>query len=271
MRDWKKESTVQGSTTESVLESTEESGGQGFKIDFIGLVCFLDRGEARLAYFPDGRNENGQLGNIPAHHARIIVPSAPEGEPQSVLEADWWPDHDDTEVRTFPILEPVELEISGLDGRGVDATQQALLPKLSIDDSLVVDERNANTIARLTIRAGRLSAFEFEGSAVSQLEIPDHDREIIIRATTRDGKVRTIVLRPGTEIVIRNSSEDLTGGADETAHFRIYRQLAPNSDGTLSVPDTDFEALQDLESEHPNLAVDVREFGGRNCSNMRSS
>lgn len=245
----------------------------GYKIDFIGLVCFVDRGEdTRLAFFPDGRNENGELGDIPRHDARIVVPSAPPGQPQSVLEADWWPDLDDTRVRIFPILESVQLEISGLDGSGVDATQHnRLTPPLSADNSLQVDERNARTIARLRIRAGTLGAFEFEDSLVSQLVVPDHDGEIRITATSRvDGTVRTILLRPGTEIVIRNTSDDLTGGQDEAAHFRIYAQLAPNSVGVLSVPDTDFDDLLKLDSQHPDLAANTGGFGGRNCSNVRA-
>ena len=241
----------------------------GYKIDFIGLVCFLDRGETRLAFFPDGRNVDGELGGIAPHHARIVVPSAPPGQPQSVLDADWWQDQDDTEVRIFPIPEPVVLTISGLAGRGVNATQHdQRTPRLSDDNSLQVDEENAKTIVRLGISAGTLQALEFEGGVVSQLDVPDHDEKIVITATTADGTVRTLTLVPGTEIVLRNTSDDVTGGQDEHAHFRIYRQLAPNSLGVLSTPTLDLPNLPDLVSEHPDLRPEDGAFGGRNCSNV---
>jgi hypothetical protein len=241
----------------------------GYKIDFIGLVCFVDRGDTRLAYFPDGTNMPG----IPVHDARITVPSSTPGGEPSVLDADWggWLDHDDSRIRIFGVQESVDLEISGLDGSGVDALlHDQLTPPLSADNSLLVDEENAITIARLTIKAGTLAALEFEDSMVSQLTVP-HDREIKITATSRvDGTVRTIVLRPGTEIVIRNTSDDLTGGQDEAAHFRIYGQLAPNRVGVLSIPTTDFDALPDLHSDHPDLRPNLGGFGGRNCSNVRA-
>jgi hypothetical protein len=232
-----------------------------YKIDFVGLVCFLNQGDTRLALLPDGRNPGG---GISPHNASVIIKSG------DFVSSDNWPDFDDSEVRTFAIDEPSVLSISGLAGQGVDATQHDQnTPRLSNDGSLVIDPDKAITIARLSIRAGTLQAFQLELGVVSQLEV-DHTGEVIITATW-DGGIRTLTLKEGAEIVLVNLSEDRTGGSDETAHFHIYKQLTPGQTGTVSTPNPDFTILAELHSDHPFMKPAFTEFPGRNCSNLAAS
>lgn len=194
-----------------------------YKVQFVGLVCFYREKNARQALLPDGRQPSDW---IDPHYGTVLV------DPDAVMASDGWPSDADTERGVYKFV-PCSISIDGMDTPGELDTSghDRKLPQLrDIDPSFEIDPERAETIARLHIRRGKLTAHTIPGgtAVMSQLQVP-HDGEITITMTPRDGSpVRTLRLRPGTEILIGNMAEGGVYRAHqrEYDHFRIYEKLS---------------------------------------------
>ena len=176
----------------------------------------------------------------------------------------------EVELLTFPISERSTITVTGLDGKGVDTSEHdGQLPRLMDQDPPVFVDADADTIASLTIRNGKLVARRLPapngpGAIVSQLQVPGDFGSIRIDVTA--GKeTRSINVLDGTEIVIANVSPDTSGGQDETGHFQIYRKLSPRNTTTLRQPVINAQ-IGPLATDHPFL-VDPFDFPEEKCSN----
>jgi hypothetical protein len=271
----------------------------GYTIDFVGIVYFdtnpRDKSSRRVL-LPNGMNPGD---GIEPHVASInIATSRLVGDPQwgsptpkprrvdrsrtlayraalqplstSSSTATAVMEEAEVELQTFPITERSTITITGLDGKGVDATEHdGQLPRLMDQVPPVVVDAKADTIAKLTIRNGklmarRLPAVTGSGAIVSQLRV-DGDFGPITINVTDDKETRSITVLDGTEIVIANVSPDLTGGIDETGHFQIYRKLSPRNTTTLQQPVINAQ-VRTLATDHPFL-VDPFDFPEEKCSN----
>ena len=275
----------------------------GVTVDFIGLVYFGREGEQderRLVLIPDGRNPGD---GIEPHQATINIAT------EDLIDADWWEegletlnaagagtnrrirakrdtvqraDFDPrvTPMVTFEIEEPSTLDITGVSGKAVDATQQDdQLPPLH-RLGLNVDRQNAQTIARMSIGNGTLRAMLlpapagvaedgtalFRGAAISRLEVNGRSRGPVTITAQANGTRKTIRVREGAEIVIANISPDFTGGANGTGHHQIYRRLNPQSGAQLSDPVAN-QNLTLLASAHPFFNPNNGNFPEEKCSN----
>lgn len=193
-----------------------------YRVQFVGLVCFVAEEGGRKVFMPDGRNASAE--GIESHYGSIIV------DPRAVIGAENWP-AGAAGKGTFS-LDPCTIALEGADVPGVlDATaHDGLLPQLKrIAPAFVLDPAAAQTIARLDIRQGTLAAYKVPAgdALISQLDVP-HDGPIHVTVTPQDGSAaRTITLSPGTEIAVTNMA---AGGYDEVhdenGHFRIYEKLS---------------------------------------------
>jgi hypothetical protein len=216
-----------------------------YKVQFVGLVCFLREPGGRLALLPDGRDPGN---GIDPHYGSIVIAA------NDIEQTNGWPEAAAGEARTFPLV-PCEIVLEGTDVPGVvDTTNhEALLPQLRrIDPNFAIDPDRAQTIAKLRIRRGKLTAYYIPGGTalVSQLEVP-HDGPILITVTPDDGSpVQTIRVKPGTEIAVTNmaggSVYDNPGGQNGS-HFKIYEKLSVNP-VSLTAPSTS-PPLDELPSQ----------------------
>ncbi len=192
-----------------------------YKVQFVGLVCFLRDNGGRKVFLPDGRNPGE---GIEPHYGSIVV------APDAVREVTGWSNEEEVKRGIFS-LDPCSISIQAADVPGTfDASlHDGLLPELRrIDPAFEIDPRTAQTIGRLDIRQGTLRAYRVPGgeAVISQLEVP-YDGAIEIFVTPRDGSAkRTIHIEAGTEIAVTNMA---LGGYDsvvaENGHFRIYEKL----------------------------------------------
>src|SRR4028119_793593 len=164
-----------------------------YKVQFVGLVCFLRERGGRIALLPDGRTPGH---DIDPHYGSIIV------EPASVQEATGWEGVDGVGPGTFP-LDGCEVVLQSADAPGTLDTSEHLLPQLrDIDPHFEIDPARAQTVARLHVRQGTLKARLVPGGSalISELDVA-HDGLIEIRVQPDDGApVRTITAAPRTEI-----------------------------------------------------------------------
>ncbi|HEX8172326.1 MAG TPA: hypothetical protein VF824_17465 [Thermoanaerobaculia bacterium] len=193
-----------------------------YKVQFVGLVCFLRESGGRRVLLPDGRDPGV---GIDPHYASIIV------APEAVEETAGW-NGSVTTPGVFP-LPPCWLAFEGLDSTGAfdGAAHYGVVPELrAIDPNFEIDPNTADTIAQLQIKRGTLSAYRIPGgdALISQLDVP-HDGSISVTVTPRDGSApRTMRFAPGTEIALANIAGDdiYTSEAEPHGHFRIYERLS---------------------------------------------
>jgi hypothetical protein len=203
---------VGGRSDHRKLILKKEETEMPYKVQFVGLVCFLRERSARRVLLPDGRDPGN---GIEPHYASIVV------APDAV---------EDASGGTFR-LPPCRLSIEGADTEGVLDAVGHLLPELrAIDPNFEIDPDRAGTIAQLHLRQGTLEAFRIPGGTalISQLEVP-HDGSIHITAMPTDGSPdRTIRVAPGTEIAVTNTAGDdiYASEAEPHGHFRIYERLS---------------------------------------------
>jgi hypothetical protein len=207
----------------SEAESKEEKG-MAYKVQFVGLVCFLRENGGRHVLLPDGRDPGP---DIDPHFASIVV------APEAVEKAIGW-EGDDNALRGWFALPPCSLSIEGTDTTGTldTSAHDGLLPELKrIDPNFEIDPDRAKTIATLHVRQGTLTAYAIPGgsAAMSQLDVP-FDGTIHVTVTPADGSAaRTLRLAPGTEIALANMARGGYAAADEqTNHFQIYKVLSTN-------------------------------------------
>lgn len=234
-----------------------------YTVQFVGVICFLRQNGGRLAMMADGRRFT------PRHVARIELRRA------DIRSESGWTRSPLQVRRGQFVLPQCSLTIEGADQRGAfDATQQELhLPRLQVlENSFQIDPAAARTVATIPIRQGTLRAFRYPASpdlphisVISELTVP-HDGTITVTATPRNGAPpQTILLEPGTEIVIVNDSMSLGRGQN---HFHIYDQLntAPPPRVSLGqVPPPTPPPIPRSMSEHPafNRLID----GNDSCPN----
>jgi hypothetical protein len=216
----------------------------GYKVQFVGLVCFLRENGARHALLPDGRNP---APGIDPHFASIIV------APSAVEASTGWEGDDDAAAGRFA-LPPCSVSIEAADVAGtLDTTaHNGLLPELRrINPDVSIDPQTAMTIAKLYVRQGTLTAYAIPGgtAVMSQLDVP-HDGSISIVVTPDDGSAqRTLRFAPGTEIAIANMARGGYAAPDEqNGHFRIYEVLS-SQPVTLVEPES-VAALPESPSSH---------------------
>lgn len=194
-----------------------------YRVQFVGLVCFLRERGSRNVLLPDGR-EPGD--GIEPHDASISV------DPRAIEDAQGW-NAASVSSGDFVLDDPCSIVIDNAHVAGTldTSAHDNRLPDLrGIDPAFAVDPATAQTIARLEIRQGTLGVYRIPGGTalISQLDV-QHDGPIAITVTPAGGGPgRTIRLKPGTEIAITNTGR---GGYkrlqtdDESSHFRIYRKL----------------------------------------------
>jgi hypothetical protein len=200
----------------------------------VGLVCFFREPGGRLALLPDGRNPGN---GIDPHYGSIVVAT------DAVEERSDWNPVAGVGLLSFP-LSPCEIVLEGADVPGaLDTSNHRDLPQLrQIDSRFEIDPAQAQTVAKLRIRRGTLTAYAIPGgtAAISQLEVP-HDGPIRITMIPDDGSPeRSIVVKPGTEIAVTNMA--LRGvyaqsGHGKGSHFKIYEKLSVRP-VSLTVPST---------------------------------
>jgi len=232
----------------------------GFVIDFVGLWYFQKQDPSTLVLLPDGRDFKGMTrheANLYIEKARLI------GRPDQ-QDWDWWdpvknqtPTLDAYSLAQFPILEPVTLEISGLEapanGSAATAVESVRMDELDhlldLDPQMIIDPDVARTIARLEVYQGKFEAFLLRSRAPVTRLTSDHAGQIQISARTKAGKTYTLILRDEAEIVVSNTPELFTDEGEVTqkgmhampmsmSHYAIYEQLAKNPKiGRMKTPD----------------------------------
>jgi hypothetical protein len=202
-------------------------------VQFVGLTYFQRltpefEGDGRRALLPDGRFP---APDIQPHLATISVRS------EDIRSVDGWYDREITfdKQETEFSFPPSTITFQGADVPGAFDGKDLgpRIPQLQkIDPNFRVDA-NANWIANILIRQGKIEALRLpglpdDGSAqlLAELIVP-HDDEITITVTPKKGwPVRTIVLNPGSEIAIINTSRGLAPRAQNGNHFQIYAELS---------------------------------------------
>jgi hypothetical protein len=204
-----------------------------YSVQFVGLVCFYREREGLQALLPDGRDPGP---GIDPHYASIRV------SPADVLEASGWTDEELATPGTFPLV-PCFIDFEGAQESGALDTSDhdgKLLQLRQLDRNMDIDPELAQTIARVRLRNGRLAAYAIPGgeAAISQLDVP-HDGSIHVTITPQDGSgLRTITLKPGTEIALANMAQHgYTEDVEYENHFQIYSRLSTRA-VTLPDPET---------------------------------
>lgn len=196
-----------------------------YKVQFVGLVCFYRDGASRQALLPDGRNPGN---DIAPHYPKLIV------DPGAVESVAGWPSDEQTQRGIYALPDSI-ITIEGMDSAGTldTSAHDGLLPQLrEIDPNFEIDLDSAQTVARLHVRQGVLSARQVPGGTaiMSQLVVP-HNGSIDAVVTPRDGSsALTLRLAAGTEILIGNMSEHgiYDEGVAIDRHFEIYAKLSSN-------------------------------------------
>ncbi|MEO8380787.1 MAG: hypothetical protein ABI779_14075 [Acidobacteriota bacterium] len=195
-----------------------------YRVQFVGLVCFVRRPGERYVLLPDGRNPGY---GIDPYFATIHI------APDDICDVSGW-DHQTDISRGVFQLPPCSLAIQGADEPGVLDTSRhdGHLPELrQIDPAFAIDPSRADTIAKLHIRRGTLTAYQVPGGTaiMSQLEFSNGGSIMIAVSPSDESAVRTITLRSGAEIAIANISTPryaraMANGTEEDS-FRVYERL----------------------------------------------
>jgi hypothetical protein len=256
-----------------------------YKIDFVGLVHFLDKGnEGKLVLMPDGRHPDPPL-KVSPHYGSFFIQNE-----DIIDKSDWWPPNNDPvldriQVTELRIAKPSRMTISGMEDGGnrgcwpfgskLDAKGHKNLPRLENDRQLQIVPEWAETIAQMAIRQGTLESFLFggkiHGSGVSRLTVAGQSGPIVILAHLDDGSgFKTLKVNDGTEIVLSNTSNLLVPHTDTDSHFRLYGKLDMyRRDETLKVKPP-VPVLDPLPFNHRYLKHVLDELGtvpNGDCSN----
>lgn len=217
-----------------------------YTVQFVGLVCFYRESGGREALLPDGRTPPD---GVEAHVASIQV------DPHAIdRQATMGWTEREIERGVFS-LDPCRIVLSGANGvRNLDTgNHDGLLPQLrQIDPNFEIDPDRAETIARIRITRGALSAHFVPGGTaiISQLVVP-HDGNVEVAVTPRDGSsTRIISLAPGTEVAITNMGQSgYLSGLAEDNHFQLYEKLSVRQPVSLRAPSS-FAEVPPSRSQH---------------------
>ena len=232
-----------------------------YKVQFVGLVCFLRENGGRFVLLPDGTQPPA---GVDAHFASLIV------APETVVSSSGWEGDSNAANGRFA-LPPCSLVIEGTDVPGTLDTsdQDPALPQLKrIAPDFAIDLTTAKTVARLHVNQGKLTAYAVPGgeAIMSQLDVP-YDGQIHVTVTPDDGSSqRTILFAPGTEIAVANMASGGYAAADQqNNHFQLYEVLSSNP---VSLTDpVSVASLEESPSSHV-LFTRARPIGlSTGCSN----
>lgn len=196
-----------------------------YKVQFVGLVCFVHESDMRWALLPDGRNPGD---DIDPHFPSIMIAK------DSIEDANGW-NSDGPDARGKILPPPGTLVLEGADVPGAlnDTQQGEMLPHLTDSDTkFQIDLDRAKAVMRIPIRQGTLTARTVPGGSalISELEV-SHDGPITLTLSPADGSpAQTLRLKPGTEVLIGNmAAQGIYDRAQPDSHFRhfqIYEKLS---------------------------------------------
>jgi hypothetical protein len=208
------------------------------KIIFLGLCCFIENGLApRTVAVIDVSTPSRVHGHpIQIHDAFIRIP-----KDFVIADGTNWPWRERDGDYLFA-LDHRELSLEGLPAAPplhVDETYRCLVPRLTSEcpdlGPLKPLKQIVDTAAAvLDLRYGNLSAF-VDGEAGPSSTIFTHPTEgnVTIRGKRTGHSVLTIVIKPGTEMMIVNQPRDKEIVPD---HFLAYYQLAASDNCCSNVP-----------------------------------
>lgn len=223
-----------------------------YKVQFIGLHYFSPNlNGQRRALLPDGRFPDP---GIQPHVASISVRT------EDLVSTEGWHDHEVTtdNVETEFLFGPsrIDLPFPGK-ARYEESAAFGSAPRLKelAPDFEVGDD--ANWIANIPIPSGSFEAYRVPGlpdpsvaPLLAELTV-DHEEEIVITVTARKGwPQRQIVLNPGSEIAIINTSRGLAPRNQGGDHFQIYAELS-SAPVKLKAPERDDSKVPFSRSMHP--------------------
>lgn len=242
-----------------------------YTIDFVGLACFSKQdGQGRFVLLPDGR-EPGE--GIDAHIPRLVVKT------EDVQRIDKELTTETIDGGTEVLLPKCLLRFSGADTNDkkettLDTTDHdRFLQQLSEIDPTFDADDIGGTVVRLRIRKGTLKAYRFPGSdeldpaVVSRLQVPHDDWVSITIVPEPNGKPATVLLKPGSEVVLANTAprhDDL----NQRSHFLIYERLSSRRVDFSKRPAAAAAGpLQHLSSHNPFFRSTVTSGAGGDCGN----
>lgn len=236
-----------------------------YKVQFVGLVCFYRERGGRQVLLPDGRNPGP--GTDP-HYPKILI------DPKALLASSGWQSDEDTAEGIYEIP-PAWVSFEGTEEPGaLDLSKHdGLLPQLrQFAPQFEIDPDAAQSVARLRIRRGQLSAHVVPGGSavMSQLIVP-HDGPITVTVRPTDGsETRTLRLFPGTEIVLGNMAAGRFYDPNQSAHghFKIYEKLSVRP---VVLNDPDEKAMAERTKTLPELDSGHWLFDGANRQNLSVS
>ncbi len=225
------------------------------QIVFVGLVNFFElMPRGRILLVPDGCEPPSDLGAIAPHFAAFFLHC------EDILDAsNWWPSCETTavaarHVRELRVETPSIVTISGLyEENGTEPFddndfEKKLIRLRDINSGIAIKPGEAVTIAEIPVRHGKLTSRLIAGSLCADLRIEGYTGPITIKASPKDwSPAKTIVLRPGAEIVFGNISQiepEITSPAE--SHFRLYAQLDSKRDADR-LPSPTKEEIEALE------------------------
>ena len=226
----------------------------GYTVQFIGLMCFQSRERGRRVLLPDGRFPEDRFTSphIPSISVRRDDVLSFDGWREDQVSADPW----EMEFRFLP--SEITLPFSNREEAAYTETESfTRIPKLSdMVREYTIDYDKANWIASIPILEGQVNALRVtdlpNAPLIGQLDV-DYDGEIEITVTARKGwPRRRIVLKPGSEVAITNTSRGLPPRTDALNHFQIYAELS-SVEVTFEGPSIDTSMFEESKSRHPVL------------------
>ncbi|MEA2236082.1 MAG: hypothetical protein QOC81_806 [Thermoanaerobaculia bacterium] len=253
-----------------------------YKAQFVGLNWFHEEPPGTMrVLMPDGRNYK----TIAPHKFSISV------EPNAVVDKTGWAQKevvaDAHQVEFWP--PPSKVVLEGTDRPGIlDSKKQIpFLPTLVIEGpSAKIDPDRAKKVGDFEIRQGEFEAFLMpgkttnDGSAILCELTVAHEGNITMTLTELPypanppapagaaPKVRTIVLKPKTEIAFINASRGEAAMIESDDHSAIYSQLIPDQAPFVILYPDEFK-LPNSPSAHPFFTAVVKPaLNGPGCSAM---
>lgn len=256
-----------------------------YKVQFVGLNFFREEPPGTMrVLMPDGRN----FKDVPPHRFSISV------EPNSVEAQTGWLQgevlKDKDQVEFWP-PRPSKIVLEGTDKPGTLNSEKQIpfLPILILQDpNARIDPDKARKVGDLEIQQGVFEAFLMpgkeinDGSAIICELTVAHEANITLTLTEfpdpanppvppgAPPAVRTIVLKPTTEIAIINASRGEPKMIEGGDHSGIYAQLVPDQ-APFEILDLDplHTNLLPSPSKHPFLTAVVKPvLNGPGCSAM---
>jgi hypothetical protein len=232
-----------------------------YTVQFIGMACFFRNGQERLVLMPNGTN------SVPPHTARIAV------APTAIVHQENWGTDAVVQKGDFFLTKPCVISLEKADQTDAVHPLKVMNEPISLRSSspgFTIDPSTAQTIARVAIRQGTLATFRYPGtddtpdaSLITQLDVSHNGNiHIMVRPQTGSNPVRTIELRPGTEIAIVNDSSD-----KQHDHFHIYQKLGGGPSALGETPGVPVGKYRRSQSHHRVFATLDPIVDGVRCPN----